>query len=107
MRAIAKGDVKQEVNEPTVWFTSVEAMARVFSRINMLLIEILRDKDLESVTELAKEAGKLKTNVVRALKLLEDFEIVEYEEGAGGRKAPRLKYIDFRASIYPRRKAVH
>jgi predicted transcriptional regulator len=107
MLAIAKGEVKQLPNDPRVWFTSFEALARVFSRQNMMLIEILREKDLESVTELAKEVGREKTNVLRSLKILEEFEIIEFQEGEGGRRAPRLKYDDFEPRLYPRRGRLH
>jgi predicted transcriptional regulator len=107
MLAIAKGEVKQQPTDPRVWFTSFEALARVFSRQNMMLIEILREKDLESVTDLAKEVKRQKTNVLRSLKILEDFEIVGFEEGEGGRKAPRLKYDDFQPLMYPRGRRVH
>lgn len=106
MKAIAKGDQKQKPGDPRVWFTSFEALARVFSRQNMMLIEILREKDLDSVTELAQAVGKEKTNVLRSLRILEEFEIIEFEGGPGGRKAPRLKYDDFHF-VYPRRGTIH
>ena len=102
MLAIAKGEIKQQPNDPRVWFTSYEALARVFSRQNMMLIELLRERDLESVTELARKVGKQKTNVLRSLKLLENFEVIEFEEGEGGRRAPRLKYDDFQTRLYRR-----
>ncbi len=102
MLAIAKGDIKMQPNDPRVWFTSYEALARVFSKSNILLIEILRERHLESVTELAREVGKEKTNVLRSLKILEEFEIVEFEEGEGGRRAPRLKYDEFQTRMYSR-----
>jgi len=105
MRAIAKGDLKPLATDPRVWFTSYEALARVFSKTNIMLIEILREKDLDSVTELAKEVGKEKTNVLRSLRILQEFEIVEFEEGEGGRKAPRLKYDDFQTRMYSRGRA--
>ena len=107
MLATAKGDVKPQASDPRVWFTSFEALARVFSRQNLMLIEILREKNMVSVTELAKEVGREKTNVLRSLKILEDFEIIEYEEGEGGRRAPRLMYDDFQSVLYPRGKSVH
>jgi predicted transcriptional regulator len=108
MLAIAKGEQKQHPNDPCIWFTSFEALARVFSKANIMLIEILREKDPASITELAKAAGKEKTNVLRSLKILEEFEIIEFEEGEGGRKAPRLKYDDFQTRLYPRRgRTVH
>jgi predicted transcriptional regulator len=104
MLEIAKGKRRQQPNDPKVWFTSFEALARVLSKQNMMLIEILRDLHPESVTELARMVGREKTNVLRSLKKLSDFHIVEFEEGEGGRKAPRLLYDDFRSQVYRRDK---
>jgi len=96
MLEIAKGARRRQPGEPRVWFTSWEALARVLSRKNMLLIEMIRETEPQSVTELAKKAGRDKTNVLRSLKVLKEFEIVDFEEGDGNRKAPRLNYDDFR-----------
>jgi predicted transcriptional regulator len=96
MLDITKGARRPRPDEPRVWFTSWEALARVFSKQNMMLIEILRHAEPESVTELAKIVGREKTNVLRSLKTLKQFEIVDFEEGERGRKAPRLNYDDFR-----------
>ncbi len=103
MLAIAKGEQKQQPSDPRIWFTSFEALARVFSKANIMLIEVLREKNLDSITDLAREVGKEKTNVLRSLRILEEFEIVEFKEGEGGKKAPRLKYDDFQTLLYPRR----
>ena len=100
MLEIAKGARKQRAGEPMVWFTSWEALARVLSRRNMLLIEMIRDVAPASVTELAKRVGRNKTNVLRSLKILKQFEIVDFEEGEGGRRAPRLNYDDFRVETH-------
>jgi predicted transcriptional regulator len=105
MIEIARGRVKSSANEPRVWFTSYEALARVLSRQNMLLIEIIRDFEPDSVTELARKVGREKTNVLRSLKILEEFDIVELEEREGGRKAPRLKYDDFQSTSYRSKEA--
>lgn len=96
MLDIAKGARRQRPGEPRVWFTSWEALARVLSRKNMRLIETIREAEPRSVTELAKRVGRSKTNVLRSLKVLKEFEIVDFDEGEGGRKAPRLNYDDFR-----------
>jgi predicted transcriptional regulator len=106
MLGITKGAIKPRATDPRLWFTSYEALARVFSKTNIMLIEILREKELASVTELAKQVGKEKTNVLRSLKLLEEFEIVQFEEGEGGRRAPRLKYDDFETRMYSRARAM-
>jgi predicted transcriptional regulator len=96
MLEIARGARRQQPGEPRMWFTSWEALARVLSKKNMLLIEMIRDAEPQSVTELAKKVGRSKTNVLRSLKVLRELEIVDFEEGEGGRKAPRLNYDDFR-----------
>ncbi len=62
----------------------------------MLLIEAIRHAAPASVTELAERGGRTKTNVLRSLRTLEQYGIVTFEVGEGGRKAPRLNYDDFR-----------
>lgn len=96
MLQIVKGERRQQRGEPKIWFTSAEALARVFSKKNMLLIEMIRRAEPASVTELATRVGRTKTNVLRSLKTLQQFDVIDFEEGAGGRKAPRLRYDDFR-----------
>jgi predicted transcriptional regulator len=96
MLEIAKGARRHQEHEPRVWFTSAEALARVLSKNNMMLIEMIRHSDPESVTELAQRVGKAKTNVLRSLKTLKQYEIVDFEDGEGGRKAPRVNYDGFR-----------
>lgn len=96
MLDIASGFRKPRAGEPRVWFTSAEALARVLSKKNMVLIEAIRREKPASVTELAQCVGRKKTNVLRSLKALKAFEIVDFEDGEGGRKAPRVNYDDFR-----------
>ena len=95
MLDIAKGATRRRPDEPRVWFTSAEALARVLSKKNMILIEAIRHDEPASVTELAQRVGRNKTNVLRSLKALQQFEIVHFDEGEGGR-TPRLNYVDFR-----------
>jgi predicted transcriptional regulator len=71
-------------------------LARVLSKNNMMLMEMIRHSEPASVTELAERVGKKKTNVLRSLKTLKQYEIVDFEDGEGGRKAPRVNYDDFR-----------
>lgn len=95
MLDIAKG-ARRQPDEPRVWFTSWEALARVLSKQNLLLIEMIREAEPASVTELARRVRRNKTNVLRSLKILKEFEIIDFEEREGGRRAPRLNYDDFR-----------
>ena len=99
--AIARGQLKPGPRDPKIWFTSHKAMYKVFSDLNMMLIEIIRDSAPESVTELAELARRERPNVVRALSLLEHYNVIEFVEGARGRKAPRLLHdeIDWRLDL--------
>lgn len=99
MLDIAKGIRRQGPNEPRVWFTSTEALARVFSKKNMMLIEIIRHSQPESVTELAKRVKSQTTNVLRSLKTLEEFDVIHFEDREGNRRAPRLNYDDIRIGL--------
>jgi predicted transcriptional regulator len=63
MLDIAKGRIRPGPTDPQVGFTSWEALARVLSKQNMMLIEILREYEPESVTELANRVGRQKTHV--------------------------------------------
>ena len=92
---IASGKRKRQVNEPRVWFTSVDAFARVLSSKSMLLLDMIRQSEPELVTELAERVGRRTPNVSRILKKLEDFGIVEFELREGGKKAPRVRYDEF------------
>ena len=96
MLEIAKGVRQHMPDEPKVWFTSTEALARVFSKKNMLLIEMIRHAEPLSVTELAERVGRAKTNVLRSLKTLQQFDVIDFQQGSGSRKAPRLRYDDFK-----------
>ena len=69
---------------------------KILSKKNMVLIEAIRREKPASVTELAQRVGRRKTNVLRSLRTLQQFEIVGFEDGEGGRKAPRINYDDFR-----------
>lgn len=93
---IASGKRRRGADEPRVWFTSVDAFSRVLSSKSMLLLEMIRQSEPASVSELAEKLGRQKPNVSRILKKLEEFGIVEFEIGKGGKKAPRVRYDDFR-----------
>lgn len=89
---IASGKRKPAPNEPRVWFTSLESLAKVLSHKNMLLLEMIRNSRPESIAELATISGRHKPNLTRTLRHMEDLGIVEFETRPGGRKRPRVTY---------------
>jgi len=89
---IAAGKRRPRPDEPKIWFTSLDAILRVLSDRNMLLLEVIRSSPPASLTELAEKTGMQKSNLSRTLHKLERFGLVDFEVGEGGRKAPRVNY---------------
>jgi len=102
---IAAGKRRPRPDEPKIWFTSLDAILRVLSDKNMLLLEIIRNSRPASLTELAEQAGMQKSNLSRTLHKLEQFGLVEFEVGEGGKKAPRVNYdaVAFERPLVPPR----
>ncbi len=89
---IASGKRKRGGQEPTIWFTSPDDFGRVFSKKTMLLLEIIRSAQPNSLADLAKRAGQAKSNVSRTLHKLEKYGIVQFEERPGNRIVPRMPF---------------
>ena len=102
---IAAGRRRPGADEPKIWFTSLDAILRVLSDKNMLLLELIRNSQPASLSELAARAGMQKSNLSRTLRKLEQFGFVDYEVGEGGRKAPRVNYdaVTFERPLGPPR----
>ena len=91
---IASGRRRREMDEPRVWFTSLESLAKVLSDKNMLLLEMIRKSRPQSIAELADLSGRKKPNLTRTLKNMETLGIIQFELHSGGRKQPRVNYDD-------------
>lgn len=90
--AIASGKLKRKEDDPKIWFTSLDAILRVLSDKNMLLLEMIRNSQPTSLSNLAEMCGQKKSNLSRTLHKLEKFGLVEFEDGFGRRKMPRVYY---------------
>ena len=103
MLRIAKG-ARLDPREPRVWVSSPDALFKVLTDKNMLLLEIIRNSQPQSVTELAQLTNRAVPNVSRTLHSLERLGIVEMKETANGRKVPQLLWhgdkveLDFEAA---------
>jgi len=92
--AIACGE-KPYPNEPKHWVSSVEALGRILSEKNMLLIEMIRNSRPGSMAELATLSGRRPSNLSRTLKAMEKIGIIEFENVSKVKKAPRVAYDRF------------
>lgn len=68
-----------------------ETASEVLTDERTRIVDTLRDREVESMTELADVLGREKSAVKRDLDTLFKYDIVEYEE-EGRKKAPRLKH---------------
>ena len=90
--AIARGEHKPAGGEPTVWFTSIESLAKVLSGRNRELLALIAREEPDSLTELAGLAGRNKSNLSRTLKTMSRYGLVELREGRRGTVVPRVPY---------------
>lgn len=90
--AIARGEYRPKRSEPKVWFTSLKSLSQVLSEENTLLLELIKKSKPESISELAERAKRARENVSRTLHLMERYNLIRWEEGRHGAKAPRVTY---------------
>ena len=90
--AVARGEHKPAEGEPTVWFTSIESLAKVLSGRNRELLALIAREEPGSLTELAGLAGRNKSNLSRTLKTMSRYGLVELREGRRGTVVPRVPY---------------
>jgi predicted transcriptional regulator len=89
--AIAKGELRPTEDEPRIWFSSLESLAKVLSEKNMLLLEIIRNGQPRSFTELSKLSGRAMPNLSRTLHGMERLGLVEIRQ-EDHRKFPVVRY---------------
>jgi len=94
MLAIVKGEYKPEPGEPTVWFTSVNALAQVLSNENIELLRMMEAHKPETITELAELSHRQKSNLSVTLKTLSSRGFVRLEK-QGNSVKPVALFTDF------------
>jgi predicted transcriptional regulator len=70
--------------------TSAEAMVKLLSEDNLALIHLIATRQPASVSELAKFAHRAVSNLSRTLKKLHEAGIVDFDQGPGRTRAPRV-----------------
>ena len=84
--AIAKGSYKPAGSEPKVWFSSIKSLANVLSEANQTLLQVIREHNPESISELEQLTGRRASNLTRTLHTLESYGIISLKQariGAG------------------------
>ena len=97
--AIARGELKPGRDEPKIWFTSTESMARILSEKNRALLAEIADHPPESLIELAERTGRAKSNLSRTLRTMERYGLVTLSEGARRQLLPSVAYQEISVSM--------
>jgi predicted transcriptional regulator len=97
--AVARGELKVGRNEPKLWFTSIDSLARVLSDKNRLLLDLIIEHEPKSLTELEALSGRAKSNLSRTLKSMARFGFVELIKGAGGTITPHVPYEEIQLEL--------
>ena len=89
---IARGEICSKPDDPKVWFTSVESLAKVLSVKNRELLRLIAESPPSSLEDLAEATGRAKSHLLRTLKKMAEYGLIEMEPGEGQRLKPRLAY---------------
>ena len=97
MDAVLRGEnVKPEESQYT--FTSFEAFRKAMTPQRFALLKVIREKQPESIKELAAITNRDMKNISEDVKILLDMDLIEMEKH-GKSKAPRLHYDGFRLEV--------
>ncbi len=97
--AIARGELKPRADEPQLWFTSIESLARVLSDKNRLLLDLIIEQQPKSLAEFETLSGSAKSNLSRTLKSMERFGLVELLKGEWGKLQPSVPYEEIQLDL--------
>ena len=96
--AIAKGEYRPNVNDPKIWFESLQSMAQVLNSENQRLLQLIMDEHPQSLKELEGLTGRSSSNLSRTLKTMARYGIVELEKNKR-RIVPKVKASDFQVEF--------
>lgn len=92
--AIAKGEYKPKKTEPKIWFNSMRSLANVLSEENQELLKLIIDTHPQSIKELESVTGRKANNLLRTLRMMENYGFVKLVEGPRGKgRAPLIPRV--------------
>ena len=87
---IVRGEQRQGLEDPKVWFTSTESFAKVLCEGNRDLLRVIAESAPSSLAELAQITGRKKSNLSRTLKTMEGYGLLYLDRGERGRITPKV-----------------
>jgi len=92
--AIARGEYSPKRGEPKVWFTSLESFAKVLSKRNVELLQIIAEYQPVGYKELGSLSGRKIPSLSRTLRTMERYGLVRLEKGPDRKIIPHAVYSD-------------
>ena len=87
--AIAGGEYSPKRGDPKVWFTSLDSFAKVLSKRNVELLQIIAEHQPVGYKELEALSGRKIPSLSRTLRTMERYGLVRLEEGPNRKIIPR------------------
>jgi len=100
MKAVALGERLAPTDAARLSFNSTEALVRLLTPANRALLALIRDRQPESVAELAKLSGRAQPNLTRTIAKLEAAGLVAIV-AAGRKRGLRAVVSKLRVEIDP------
>ena len=97
--AIAKGEYLPKRGEPKVWFTSLESFAKVLSKRNVELLQIITEHQPVGYKQLEALSGRKIPSLSRTLKTMERYGLVRLDKGPDRKIIPHALYTDVELKI--------
>jgi len=89
---IASGELKPRRDDPKLWFTSAESIAKVLSESNRALLREIMQTHPQSLAELAERSGRKMPNLSRTLRTMASYGLVSLKSGPGRQIRPEVPY---------------
>lgn len=100
MKAVARGERAAPADAARLSFNSTEALVRLLTPANRILLALIRDRKPESVAMLARLSGRAQPNLTRTIAKLEAAGLVEVVP-SGRKRGLRALVSKLRVEIDP------
>lgn len=100
MRAVARGEMAAPADAAGPSASSAEAVVRLLTAENRVLLRMIRDEKPQSVAELARLTKRAEPNLLRTLGKFEAFGLLEMRQ-VGRRRVPTVLVGKLRVEIDP------
>lgn len=101
MKAVVRGEKPAPADAAVASFDSADLLLRLLTKENRELLRLIRDRNPQSVAELARMSHRAQSNLLRTLGKLEAFGLIEMM-ASGNRRMPvsKVKRVSMRIDPY-------